>query len=107
MTRADDTPIADYANMLRLEGRRYVILGAGQGIGRQAAHALAVNGAQLVCVDVEKAKARMERWKTLIVGLTIFVLAIFVGFEVIAKVPPLRQVRESHRVSGCPSTEIS
>jgi NAD(P)-dependent dehydrogenase (short-subunit alcohol dehydrogenase family) len=57
MTRADDTPIPDYANMLRLEGRRYVILGAGQGIGRQAAHALAVNGAQLVCVDVEKARA--------------------------------------------------
>ncbi len=57
MTRADDTPIADYAHMLRLDGRRYVILGAGQGIGRQAAHALAVNGAQLVCVDMDKAKA--------------------------------------------------
>ena len=41
MTRADDTPIADYARMLRLDGRRYVILGAGQGIGRQACHALA------------------------------------------------------------------
>ena len=30
MTRADDTPIADYAHMLNLEGRRYVVLGAGQ-----------------------------------------------------------------------------
>ena len=41
MTRDDDTPIADYARMLRLDDRRYVILGAGQGIGRQACHALA------------------------------------------------------------------
>ncbi len=57
MTRADDTPIADYANMLRLEGRRYVVLGAGQGIGRQAAHALAANGARVVCVDIEKERA--------------------------------------------------
>ncbi len=57
MTRADDTPIADYARMLRLDGRRYVILGAGQGIGRQTCHALAANGAQLVCVDVDKTKA--------------------------------------------------
>lgn len=41
--------------------------------------------------DAEK-KARDEkanaRWRTLMVGLTVFVLAVFVGFEVIAKVPP-------------------
>ena len=57
MTRADDTPVADYANMLRLDGRKYVVLGAGQGMGRQAVHALVQNGAQVVCVDHEKERA--------------------------------------------------
>jgi NAD(P)-dependent dehydrogenase (short-subunit alcohol dehydrogenase family) len=53
MTRLDDTPVPDYANRLRLDGRRFVVIGAGQGIGRQAAHALAANGARLVTVDVD------------------------------------------------------
>jgi NAD(P)-dependent dehydrogenase (short-subunit alcohol dehydrogenase family) len=33
MTRADDSPVADFANMLRLDGRTYVVIGAGQGMG--------------------------------------------------------------------------
>jgi NAD(P)-dependent dehydrogenase (short-subunit alcohol dehydrogenase family) len=37
--------------MLRLDGRRIVVIGAGQGIGRQATHALAAVGARVVCVD--------------------------------------------------------
>jgi NAD(P)-dependent dehydrogenase (short-subunit alcohol dehydrogenase family) len=37
--------------MLRLDGRRFVVIGAGQGIGRQATHALASAGARVVCVD--------------------------------------------------------
>ncbi|MFI5048021.1 MAG: hypothetical protein ACHQIG_13225 [Acidimicrobiia bacterium] len=37
MTRTDDSPVPDYANLLRLDGRRFVVLGAGQGIGRQVA----------------------------------------------------------------------
>jgi NAD(P)-dependent dehydrogenase (short-subunit alcohol dehydrogenase family) len=53
MTRLDDTPVPDYANRLRLDDRRFVVIGAGQGIGRQTAHALAANGARLLCVDVE------------------------------------------------------
>jgi NAD(P)-dependent dehydrogenase (short-subunit alcohol dehydrogenase family) len=53
MTRLDDTPVPDYANRLRLDDRRFVVIGAGQGIGRQTAHALAANGARLVCVDVD------------------------------------------------------
>ena len=47
MTRLDDSPVPDYANRLRLDGRRFVVIGSGQGIGRQAAHALAANGARL------------------------------------------------------------
>lgn len=54
MTRADASPIPDYANMLRLDGRRYVVIGSGQGMGRQIAHALVQNGARIVCVDRER-----------------------------------------------------
>ncbi len=51
MTRTDDTPVPDYPGLLRLDGKRIVVVGAGQGIGRQTAHALASVGAKLVCVD--------------------------------------------------------
>jgi NAD(P)-dependent dehydrogenase (short-subunit alcohol dehydrogenase family) len=51
VTRTDDAPVPDYPGLLRLDGRRFVVLGAGQGIGRQAAHALASVGARLACVD--------------------------------------------------------
>ena len=53
MTRTDDSPVPDYASMLRLDGRRIIVVGAGNGIGRQASHALASMGARLCCVDVE------------------------------------------------------
>jgi NAD(P)-dependent dehydrogenase (short-subunit alcohol dehydrogenase family) len=57
MTKVDDSEVPDYAGMLRLDGRKYVVIGAGQGMGRQAAHALAANGARVLCVDVEKDRA--------------------------------------------------
>jgi NAD(P)-dependent dehydrogenase (short-subunit alcohol dehydrogenase family) len=47
----DDTPVPDYPSLLRLDGKRFVVVGAGQGIGRQTAHALASVGAKLICVD--------------------------------------------------------
>lgn len=53
----DDTPIPDYPGLLRLDGRRFVVLGAGQGIGRQAAGALATAGARVACVDLETERA--------------------------------------------------
>jgi NAD(P)-dependent dehydrogenase (short-subunit alcohol dehydrogenase family) len=52
MTRADDTPVPDYGGLLRLDGRRFIVAGAGQGIGRQATHALANVGARVLCVDI-------------------------------------------------------
>lgn len=58
MTATDDTPVPDYAGMLRLDGRRIVVMGAGQGIGRQTSHALAANGARIVGVDVDENLAR-------------------------------------------------
>jgi NAD(P)-dependent dehydrogenase (short-subunit alcohol dehydrogenase family) len=58
MTTADDTPIPDYVARQRLDGRNYVVLGAGQGIGRQTAHALAQAGAaKIMCVDLDATRA--------------------------------------------------
>ena len=53
MTRTDDTPVPDYPGLLRLDGKRFLVLGAGQGIGRQASHALASVGARLAVVDID------------------------------------------------------
>ena len=53
MTRTDDSPVPDYQGRLRLDGRSFVVIGAGQGIGRQATHALAGAGARTFCVDRE------------------------------------------------------
>jgi NAD(P)-dependent dehydrogenase (short-subunit alcohol dehydrogenase family) len=52
MSRSDDSPVPDYVAQLRLDGRGFVVIGAGQGIGRQAAHALTAAGARTFCVDV-------------------------------------------------------
>jgi NAD(P)-dependent dehydrogenase (short-subunit alcohol dehydrogenase family) len=57
MARADDTPVPDYTRLLRLDGRRLVVIGAGRGIGRQAAHALAAAGARLLVVDIDAERA--------------------------------------------------
>ncbi|MBM3671858.1 MAG: SDR family oxidoreductase [Actinobacteria bacterium] len=54
MTRSDNTAVPDYPAQLRLDDRRFVVIGAGQGIGRQAAHALATVGAQTFCIDVDE-----------------------------------------------------
>jgi NAD(P)-dependent dehydrogenase (short-subunit alcohol dehydrogenase family) len=51
MTRTDDSEVPDYQGKLRLDDRNLVLIGAGQGIGRQAAHALTQSGAQVFCVD--------------------------------------------------------
>ncbi|HEX4247690.1 MAG TPA: SDR family NAD(P)-dependent oxidoreductase [Pseudonocardia sp.] len=54
----DLDPPPDYPGLLRLDGRVLVVLGAGAGIGRQCAHALAQAGATVVCVDREPASAK-------------------------------------------------
>ena len=57
MTSADGTPVPDYPGLLRLDRRRFVVVGAGLGIGRQTAHALSAAGARVACVDVEADRA--------------------------------------------------
>jgi NAD(P)-dependent dehydrogenase (short-subunit alcohol dehydrogenase family) len=58
---SEDTTTAagpDYGRMFRLDGRRAVVVGAGGGIGREVARALAAQGAQVVCADVDEAAAK-------------------------------------------------
>jgi NAD(P)-dependent dehydrogenase (short-subunit alcohol dehydrogenase family) len=58
MVATDSTPVPDYVGLQRLDGRKYVVVGAGQGIGRQTCHALTQAGAgALVCVDIDEDRA--------------------------------------------------
>ena len=50
--------VPDYLSLLRLDGRGFVVLGAGQGIGAQTVHALAQAGARVLCVDQDERLAR-------------------------------------------------
>jgi NAD(P)-dependent dehydrogenase (short-subunit alcohol dehydrogenase family) len=43
--------VTDYAGLFRLDGRQALVVGAGSGIGRETALALAAHGAQVVCAD--------------------------------------------------------
>jgi NAD(P)-dependent dehydrogenase (short-subunit alcohol dehydrogenase family) len=55
--RTDQTPVPDYKKLCDLAGRVMVVLGGGNGIGRQTCHALAQAGATVVCVDRDWALA--------------------------------------------------
>lgn len=58
MTRTDDSAVPDYPGLLSLESKGFVLIGAGQGIGRQTAHALAQAGARVLCVDLDAELAK-------------------------------------------------
>ncbi|MCP3801425.1 SDR family oxidoreductase [Allokutzneria sp. A3M-2-11 16] len=47
----------DYSRLFRLDGKRVVVVGAGSGIGRESARALAAQGAEVVCGDRDLAAA--------------------------------------------------
>ena len=58
MVAADSSPVPDYLDLLRVDQRNYVVLGAGQGMGRQTCHALTQAGAaSIVCVDIDSERA--------------------------------------------------
>lgn len=50
-----ETP--NYLDLLRLDGRGFVVLGTGDGIGGQVAHALSQAGAKVLCVDLRQEAA--------------------------------------------------
>jgi NAD(P)-dependent dehydrogenase (short-subunit alcohol dehydrogenase family) len=54
----DETPVPDFMDLLRLDGRNFILLGGGFGMGRQTAHALSQAGAQVFCVDVDGKRAQ-------------------------------------------------
>jgi NAD(P)-dependent dehydrogenase (short-subunit alcohol dehydrogenase family) len=59
MVATDNTPVPNYLDLLRLDGRNYVVVGAGQGMGRQTCHALTQAGAaKIICVDIEEDRAK-------------------------------------------------
>jgi NAD(P)-dependent dehydrogenase (short-subunit alcohol dehydrogenase family) len=47
----------DYLSLLKLDGRSFVVLGAGQGIGAEACRALTQAGASVLCVDSNAERA--------------------------------------------------
>lgn len=57
MADQSGVPVPDYLSLLRLDGRGFIVLGAGQGIGEQVVHALAQAGARVLCVDRDAALA--------------------------------------------------
>ena len=58
MTSTDDTPVPSFIDLARLDGRGFVVVGAGQGIGRQTSHALAQAGAKLFLIDNQQELAK-------------------------------------------------
>jgi NAD(P)-dependent dehydrogenase (short-subunit alcohol dehydrogenase family) len=46
-----------YQDLFRLDGRTAVVIGAGSGIGRESALALAAHGAEVICADRDLAAA--------------------------------------------------
>jgi NAD(P)-dependent dehydrogenase (short-subunit alcohol dehydrogenase family) len=51
-------PTPSYPDLIRLNDQGMVVLGAGQGIGKEVCHALAQAGARLLCVDRDEELAR-------------------------------------------------
>lgn len=59
MTTGDNSPVPDFLSRLRVDGKTFVVAGAGVGMGRMTSHALAQAGAAtVVCVDVDADRAQ-------------------------------------------------
>jgi hypothetical protein len=57
VSTTDLTSRPDYPRMLRLDGRAFVVVGGGYGMGRQTADALAGVGVQVTCLDLDADRA--------------------------------------------------
>ena len=54
---SNSSGLNSYQNLFRLDDRKAVVIGAGSGIGRESALALAAHGAEVVCADRDLAAA--------------------------------------------------
>ncbi len=70
----------DYSTLFRLDGRRALVVGAGSGIGREAALALAAHGATVVCADRDTSAATQTAASG--DGLTAYALDVLDGAAV-------------------------
>jgi len=52
MNKFDSSKVPDYMEWAACKDKKFLVIGAGQGIGRQVSHALAAAGAKLICVDI-------------------------------------------------------
>ncbi|MEU4607180.1 SDR family oxidoreductase [Kribbella sp. NPDC023972] len=50
--------MTDYTKLFRLDGKHALVIGAGSGIGRESALALAAHGAHVTCADRDLAAAK-------------------------------------------------
>ncbi|MDX6261843.1 MAG: hypothetical protein QOH84_3531 [Kribbellaceae bacterium] len=66
--------MTDYANLFRLDGKHAVVVGAGSGIGRESALALAAQGARVTVADRDLTSA--EETTALGTGLTAYRLDV-------------------------------
>jgi NAD(P)-dependent dehydrogenase (short-subunit alcohol dehydrogenase family) len=58
MTTLDHSDVADYTSMLRLDGKSFIVVGGGNGMGRQTCHGLTQLGARVACVDIDEERAK-------------------------------------------------
>jgi NAD(P)-dependent dehydrogenase (short-subunit alcohol dehydrogenase family) len=54
----DESPVPDYAGFAKFGARTAVVMGGGNGIGRQTCHALSQAGASVVCIDWDAGRAK-------------------------------------------------
>lgn len=54
---SDGDEVVDYRRRFDLSQRRFLVLGGGQGMGRQTSHALTQLGASVIVVDVDRGRA--------------------------------------------------
>ncbi|MCU1343775.1 MAG: short-chain dehydrogenase/reductase [Acidimicrobiia bacterium] len=57
MPSFDQSAVPAFADMLRLDNRTLVVVGGGNGMGRQICHALTQIGANVVCADIDGDRA--------------------------------------------------